>query len=72
MPTYDIIFLSLHVESDASPRKLKILKAILDVFVDTYNHFGLAKYQYSQKYKTEEFPLSLVNFLIKLLAIPPS
>lgn len=44
-------------------RKLETLKIVLEVFVNAYNRFGLAKYQYKLKNENKEFPLGLVDFL---------
>ena len=44
-------------------RKLETLRAVVDVFVDAYNRFGIAKYQFRQTRLSGEFPLSLVDFL---------
>jgi hypothetical protein len=49
-------------------RKLKTLKAVVFVFVDSYNRFGDAKFQFRQFHHTGEFPLSVVDFLTTLLA----
>lgn len=45
------------------PRSLKTLKAVVAVFVDAYNQFGLAKFKYRQKRKKGELPFSFVDFL---------
>ena len=42
------------------PRSLETLKAIVAVFVDAYNQFGLAKFKYQQKRKNGELPFSFV------------
>ncbi|MGN1412430.1 MAG: hypothetical protein ACI4WH_08005, partial [Oscillospiraceae bacterium] len=44
-------------------RKFETIKIVLEVFVDAYNRFGLAKYQYKLKNKNKEFPFGLVDFL---------
>ena len=45
------------------PRKLETLKAVVEVFVNAYNRFGLAKYKYRQSHKTGELPFSVIDFL---------
>jgi len=44
-------------------RKLETLRAVLEVFVDAYNQFGVAKFKYRQIRQKGEFPFSLVHFL---------
>ncbi len=44
-------------------RKLDTLKAVLEVFVDSYNKFGKAKYLYRLKRKNGDVPFSLLDFL---------
>ena len=44
-------------------RSLETLKAVVAVFVDAYNKFGLAKFKYRQKRKNSELPFSFVDFL---------
>ena len=45
------------------PRSMETLKAVVAVFVDAYNQFGLAKFKYRQKRKNGELPFSFVDFL---------
>lgn len=45
------------------PRSLETLKAVVAVFVDAYNRFGLAKFKSRQKRKKGELPFSFVDFL---------
>ena len=45
------------------PRSLETLKAVVAVFIDAYNQFGLAKFRYRQKRKNGELPFSVVDFL---------
>ncbi len=45
------------------PRSPETLKAVVAVFVDAYNQFGLAKFKYRQKRKNGELPFSTVDFL---------
>ena len=45
------------------PRSLETLKAVVAVFVDAYNQFGLAKFRYRQKRKNCELPFSFIDFL---------
>ena len=44
-------------------RKLETLHAVIEVFVDAYNRFGVAKHKYRQSRTTGEIPFSLVDFL---------
>ena len=44
-------------------RKLETLKIVMEVFVDAYNQFGLAKHKYRQTRSTGEIPFSVVDFL---------
>lgn len=44
-------------------RKIETLKAVVSVFVDAYNRFGLAKFNYRQRHSRGELPFSLVDFL---------
>ena len=44
-------------------RKIETLYAVVAVFIDAYNRFGLAKYKYRQRKKTRELPFSIVDFL---------
>jgi hypothetical protein len=50
-------------KSKCFPRSLNTLKAVLDVFVDAYNRFGIAKYKYRLKHKLGEIPFALVSFI---------
>ena len=45
------------------PRSPETLKAVVAVFIDAYNRFGLAKYKYRQRNKKGELPFSVVDFL---------
>jgi len=45
------------------PRSLETLKAVLNVFADAYNRFGLAKLHFKQHRKKGEMPFSLLDFL---------
>ena len=45
------------------PRSLETLKTVVEVFVDVYNKFGLAKFKFQQKRKNGEFPSSFINLL---------
>lgn len=45
------------------PRKLETLQAVLGVFADAYNRFGVAKYKYHLMNPNRNFPLALVDFL---------
>jgi IS1 family transposase len=44
-------------------RKLETLRVVLEVFVDAYNRFGIAKYKYRQTHQTGEIPFALVDFI---------
>ena len=44
-------------------RTLKTLKAVVEVFVDAYNRFGMAKYKYRQRRPKGELPFSVLDFL---------
>jgi len=44
-------------------RSLETLQAVVDVFVEAYNRFGLAKYNFKLTHPNGEFPLGVVNFL---------
>ncbi len=44
-------------------RSLETLMAVIDVFVDAYNRFGVAKYKYRLTHTSKELPFGLVNFL---------
>ena len=44
-------------------RKLETLYAVIDVFVEAYNRFGIAKHKYRQVRERGEVPFSVVDFL---------
>ena len=44
-------------------RKIETLYAVVAVFIDVYNRFGLAKYKYRQRKKNGELPFFVVDFL---------
>ena len=44
-------------------RKLETLRAVVGVFVDAYNRFGIAKYRFRQTRLSGEVPFSLVDFI---------
>lgn len=44
-------------------RSLETLKAVMDVFVEAYNRFGLAKYKYRQINPYRRPPFGFVDFL---------
>ena len=44
-------------------RKLETLKAVIEVFVEAYNRFGVAKYRYRQCRPTGELPFAVIDFL---------
>jgi IS1 family transposase len=45
------------------PRKLETLHAVVGVFAEAYNRFGLAKMKYRASHETRELPFSVVDFL---------
>jgi len=47
------------------PRKLETLKAVLEVFVEAYNKFGLAKMKFRQNRnpKSRELPFSVLDYV---------
>ena len=44
-------------------RTLETLRAVIEVFIDAYNRFGLAKHIYRQLHPARNCPLALVDFL---------
>ena len=44
-------------------RSLDTLHAVLEVFVEAYNKFGRAKYEFRKRRSTGELPFGLVNFI---------
>lgn len=44
-------------------RKLDTLRAVVAVFVDAYNRFGLAKSKYRKTHKSKELPFGVVDFI---------
>ena len=44
-------------------RKIETLRAVMDVFVEAYNRFGIAKMKYRQNRKSRELPFSVLDFL---------
>ena len=44
-------------------RKKETLYAVVAVFVNAYNRFGMAKYKYRMKRRTGELPFSVIDFL---------
>ena len=44
-------------------RKLETLRAVVEVFVDAYNQFGVAKYHYRQLRPVGDLPFAVVDFL---------
>jgi IS1 family transposase len=44
-------------------RKLETLRAVMEVFVEAYNQFGVAKYKYRQTRQTGEIPFAVIDFL---------
>lgn len=52
-------------------RKIETLYAVVAVFVDAYNRFGLAKYKFQQCYKNGDLPFSVIHLTVnwKLLSL---
>ena len=44
-------------------RSLETLRAVMDVFVDAYNQYGIAKHKYRMHRQTGEIPFAIVDFL---------
>lgn len=44
-------------------RKLETLQMVVEVFVEAYNQFGIAKHKYRKTRKTGEIPFSVLDFL---------
>ena len=44
-------------------RKLETLRAVIEVFVDAYNRFGIAKYNHRLLRPTGELPFAIQDFL---------
>lgn len=44
------------------PRSLETLRAVVEVFADAYNRFGLAKFKYRQLHHCSEVPFGLIDF----------
>ena len=44
-------------------RKLETLRAVIGVFVDAYNRFGVAKMNYRHNRLSNELPFSVLDFL---------
>ena len=44
-------------------RKLETLRAVLEVFVDAYNRFGIAKMNFRRNRSSRELPFSVLDFL---------
>jgi IS1 family transposase len=55
----------LRRRSRCFPRKLETLKAVLEVFAEAYNAFGIAKMNFRQNRspKSRELPFSVLDFL---------
>jgi IS1 family transposase len=49
--------------SKCFPRSLETLKAVLYVFVEAYNKFGIAKARFHELYGKKEPPFSLLSFI---------
>lgn len=44
-------------------RKLETFKVVVEVFVDAYNQFGIAKHKFRQTKQMGEIPFSIMDFL---------
>ena len=44
-------------------RNLETLRAVVEVFVEAYNQFGIAKYRYRQSRPSGDLPFAIVDFL---------
>ena len=44
-------------------RKLETLRAVVEVFVEAYNKFGIAKSKWRQMHTSKELPFGVVDFL---------
>lgn len=44
-------------------RTLETFRAVVEVFVEAYNRFGIAKHKYRQVRKNTELPFAIVDFL---------
>jgi len=55
----------LRRRSRCFPRSIETLKAVLEVFADAYNAFGIAKMKYRQNSSSNsrELPFSVLDFL---------
>jgi len=55
----------LRRRSRCFPRKLETLQAVLEVFAEAYNAFGLAKMKFRQNRdpKSRELPFSVLDFI---------
>ena len=55
----------LRRRSRCFPRKLETLYAVLSLFVDAYNAFGIAKMNFRKNHnsKSRELPFSVLDFL---------
>lgn len=53
------------------PRKLENLQAVLDVFVQAYNHFGFQKDRYCSRHPGTAVPFSLVLFFNSVFGHSP-
>jgi len=53
-------------------RKIETLYMVVEVFVDAYNKFGMAKYRHRQKRKNAEFPFGRVYFLQSMRLVTPT
>ncbi|MBP0967883.1 MAG: hypothetical protein J5722_09630, partial [Oscillospiraceae bacterium] len=45
------------------PRSLETHRAVVEVFAEAYNRFGLAKFKYRQLHNCKNVPFGLIDFL---------
>ncbi|NLB60989.1 MAG: hypothetical protein GX802_00955 [Clostridiales bacterium] len=63
MPICVIIYPSLLDAVAVLHEKLETVRAVLEVFIEAYNKFGIAKLNYRTLHKTSEVPFGVVDFL---------
>ncbi|MFV0400764.1 MAG: hypothetical protein ACK5LX_09145, partial [Oscillospiraceae bacterium] len=44
-------------------RSIDSLRAVIAVFIDAYNKFGIAKHKFRETHNTNSLPFSVVDFL---------
>ena len=63
MRTYAANIPLLRRRSRCFARSIETLRAVVEVFVDAYNKFGIAKLMYREHYPKGNLPFGLVDFL---------